>query len=80
MLHNSDTNTIESYFSIFKRGITGTYHHLSEQHLKRYLAEFDFRYNTRSALGVGDAARARRMVGGVVGKRMTYRRADGTPA
>ena len=46
------TNTIESYFSILKRGITGTYHHVSRQHLKRYLAEFDFRYNERTALGI----------------------------
>ena len=46
------TNTIEGYFSILKRGITGTYHHVSPQHLKRYLGEFDFRYNERMALGV----------------------------
>ena len=52
------TNTIEGYFSILKRGVTGTYHHVSQQHLKRYLAEFDFRYNERSALGVEDAERA----------------------
>src|SRR6185437_7892604 len=52
------TNTIEGYFSIFKRGINGVYHHVSPQHLKRYLAEFDFRYNERSALGVNDETRA----------------------
>ncbi len=46
------TNTAEGYFSILKRGIIGTYHHVSAQHLKRYLAEFDFRYNNRSSLGV----------------------------
>ncbi len=66
------SNTVENYFSILKRGITGTYHHVSQQHLKRYLAEFDFRYNERLALEVTDAERARKAVGGVVGKRMTY--------
>lgn len=70
---NVHTNTIEGYFSILKRGITGTYHHVSPQHLKRYLAEFDFRYNTRTALGIDDAARADRLVSGIVGKRLTYR-------
>ena len=49
------TNTIESYFAIMKRGIYGVYHHVSQQHLKRYLAEYDYRYNERSALGVSDA-------------------------
>jgi len=58
----------------------GIYHHLSEQHLKRYLGEFDFRYNLRSSLGVEDAERARRAVGGVIGKRMTYQQADRSPA
>ena len=70
------TNTVEGYFSIFKRGIIGTYHHLSAQHLKRYLGEFDFRYNERSALGIEDAERARRALVGVIGKRMTYQQAD----
>jgi transposase-like protein len=68
------TNTVEGYFSVFKRGITGTYHHVSAAHLKRYLAEFDFRYNERSALGVSDAERMTRSIGGIVGKRLTYRR------
>ena len=55
------TNTIESYFATMKRGIIGTYHHVSQQHLKRYLCEFDFRYNERAALHVTDAdARPRR--------------------
>ena len=67
------TNTIEGYFSILKRGITGVYHHVSEQHLKRYLAEFDFRYNQRSALGVSDEMRADNLVRGIIGKRLTYR-------
>ena len=51
---DAHTNTVEGYFSIFKRGIYGVYHHVSEQHLKRYLCEFDFRYNERIALGVSD--------------------------
>jgi transposase-like protein len=67
------TNTIEGYFSILKRGITGTYHHVSPQHLKRYLAEFDFRYNERAALGVGDEARADKLIRGIVGKRLMYK-------
>ena len=70
------TNTIEGYFSILKRGINGVYHHVSEQHLKRYLAEFDFRYNERSALGVNDGERATRALKGALGKRLTYRQAD----
>jgi transposase-like protein len=68
------TNTIEGYFSILKRGIVGTYHHVSPAHLKRYLAEFDYRYNERSALEVDDAQRMEKSVGGIVGKRLTYRR------
>jgi transposase-like protein len=71
------TNTIEGYFSILKRGITGTYHHVSQQHLKRYLAEFDFRYNERMALDVSDAERATKAVKGVVGKRVTYQQPNG---
>ena len=73
---DAHTNTIEGYFSILKRGIVGTYHHVSEQHLKRYLGEFDFRYNERMALGVDDAARARKAVEGVAGKRLTYHQTD----
>lgn len=67
------TNTVEGYFSIFKRGMKGVYQHCSEKHLHRYLAEFDFRYSNRAKLGVGDEARAARAVEGVVGKRLTYR-------
>jgi transposase-like protein len=70
------TNTVENYFSILKRGINGTYHHVSPAHLKRYLAEFDFRYNERAALGVSDAERAIKALKGIEGKRLTYRRAD----
>lgn len=66
------TNTIEGYFSILKRGIVGTFHHVSQQHLKRYLAEFDFRYNSRTALGVNDDQRADRALKGIVGKRLKY--------
>lgn len=71
---DASTNTIESYFAILKRGIYGTYHHVSAQHLKRYLGEFDFRYNERTALGVNDAERTSKALAGIVGKRLTYRR------
>ena len=67
------TNTIEGYFSIFKRGIYGTFHHVSQQHLKRYLAEFDFRHNNRSKLGIEDKERATKAIVGAKGKRLTYR-------
>ena len=81
---DAHTNTIESYFAILKRGITGVYHHVSPQHLKRYLAEFDFRYNERAALDVTDEERARKAIEGVRGKRLTYRqpdsRQDGEPS
>jgi transposase-like protein len=70
------TNTIEGYFSILKRGIVGTYHHVSPQHLKRYLAEFDFRYNERMSLGVNDVERTEKVLKGIIGKRLTYRRLD----
>lgn len=66
------SNTVEGYFAILKRGITGTYHSVSEAHLHRYLAEFDFRYSNRSKLGVEDAERATRALLGVKGKRLTY--------
>jgi transposase-like protein len=67
------TNTVESFFSTFKRGMRGTYQHCGEKHLHRYLAEFEFRYNARIALGVDDAARADRVLKGIVGKRLMYR-------
>jgi transposase-like protein len=66
------TNTAENYFSILKRGIDGTYHHISEAHLPRYLAEFDFRYNNRIGLGIDDAERTRRALTMVAGKRLRY--------
>ena len=71
---DAHTNTVEGYFSILKRGIVGVYHHVSETHLKRYLGEFDFLYNERSALGVEDVERATKAVKGVVGKRLTYKK------
>ena len=67
------TNSVEGYFSVFKRGMKGTYQHCAEKHLHRYLAEFDFRYNNRIALGVDDAARADQILKSIVGKRLTYR-------
>jgi transposase-like protein len=74
---DAHTNTTEGYFSIFKRGIYGTYHHVSQTHLKRYLCEFDFRYNERIALGVDDTERAAEAIRGAAGKRLTYRQPRG---
>jgi transposase-like protein len=67
------TNTVEGYFSIFKRGMKGIYHHCGEAHLQRYLDEFDFRYSNREALGVDDTERATRAIKGADGKRLMYR-------
>jgi transposase-like protein len=67
-----NTNSMEGFNSIFKRGMKGVYQHCGEKHLHRYIAEFDFRYSNRSALGVEDAERATRALGGIVGKRLTY--------
>jgi transposase-like protein len=67
------TNTVEGYFAILKRGIMGTYHHMSEKHLHRYLSEFDFRYSNRMKLGIDDGERAVRTLKGIEGKRLTYR-------
>ena len=66
------TNTIEGYFSIFKRGMKGIYQHWGEQHLHRYLAEYDFRYNHRSANGFEDRQPSVEALRGIVGKRLTY--------
>lgn len=66
------SNTVEGYFSIFKRGMKGVYQHCSEQHLHRYLAEFDFRYSNRVALGTNDESRAGKALFGISGKRLTY--------
>ena len=71
------TNTIEGTFAILKRGVYGTYHSISEQHLHRYLSEFDFRYNGRR---ISDAERTAKALAGIVGKRLTYRRTDGAQA
>jgi transposase-like protein len=70
---NITTNTVEGYYSIFKRGMKGVYQHCSEKHLHRYLAEFDFRYSNRVALGVNDGERAILAMKGIEGKRLTYR-------
>ena len=66
------TNTVEGYFGVFKRGMRGTYQHCGEQHLQRYLDEFNFRYSNRIALGIADAERALRAIKGAEGKRLTY--------
>lgn len=68
------TNTIESYFSVFKRGMRGVYQHCGKQHLHRYAAEFEFRYNHRSAKDIDDTMRAVAILQGAEGKRLTYRR------
>jgi hypothetical protein len=67
------TNTVEGYYSIFKRGLKGVYQHCAEKHLHRYLSEFDFRYSNRVALGVDDQDRAEKALKGITGKRLTYR-------
>lgn len=74
------TNTLEGYFSLFKRGLVGVYHHMSDAHLERYLAEFDFRQNTRAKLGINDEARTEIAVTGAKGKRLTYRTTGGEAA
>ena len=74
---NVSTNTIEGFFSIFKRGMKGVYQHCAHNHLHRYLAEFDFRYNNRVVLGVDDVARAEIILEGAKGKRLTYRATAG---
>jgi transposase-like protein len=67
------TNTVEGYYSIFKRGMKGVYQHCAEKHLHRYLSEFDFRYSNRIALGVNDGERADLAIKNAAGKRLTYR-------
>lgn len=81
---NAHTNTVEGYFAIFKRGIVGTFHHVSPQHLQRYATEFDFRYNHRETrvkvdgrwakAGFSDAERTTELLKGISNKRLTYRR------
>lgn len=70
---DAHSNTVEGYFSILKRGLTGVYHSVSEVHLHRYLAEFDFRHSNRAKLGIDDVSRADLALLGVKGKRLTYR-------
>lgn len=70
------TNTVESSFAILKRGLYGTFHSVGEQHLQRYVNEFDFRWNTRQKLGFTDTDRAAVALKNIAGKRLTYRRAD----
>ncbi len=70
------TNTAEGFFSVFKRGMVGTYQHCGEQHLQRYLAEFDFRMNHRIKLGYSDDMRTDKALEGIKGKRLTYRRTN----
>jgi hypothetical protein len=70
------TQTVESFFAILKRGVFGSFHSISEQHLQRYVDEFAFRWNTRQSLGVDDFARAAELLKGIEGKRLTYRRPD----
>jgi hypothetical protein len=74
------TNTVEGYFSVFKRGMKGVYQHCSADHMQRYLDEFDFRHNHRTALGVTDTDRAKAALEGAKGKRLTYRSPDETKA
>lgn len=70
------TNTLEGFFSIVKRGLVGVYQRVDTKHLDRYLAEFDFRQNTRQRLGIDDTQRARLALKGAVGKRLTYETTD----
>lgn len=70
------TNTLEGYFSIFKRGLVGVYQHMDRKHLDRYLAEFDFRQNTRAKLGFDDVTRSDAALAGFKGKRLTYETTD----
>jgi ISXO2-like transposase domain len=76
---DAHVNTAEGYFAILKRGIYGIYHHVSEAHLHRYLAEFDFRHNNRAKLGIEDEERAATLLPGVNGKRLLYRQPDEAP-
>ena len=74
------TNTVEGYFGLLKRGLFGTYHHVSEAHLQRYINEFDFRFTNRTSQGVNDAQRTTNALRQISGKRLTYRRINGQTA
>jgi transposase-like protein len=73
---NVTTNTVESSFSLLKRGLVGTFHHVGEQHLQRYCVEFDYRWNHRVKLGFDDKQRSDKLLTKIAGKRLTYRRPD----
>jgi len=73
------TNTVESFFALLKRAVYGQFHHISEAHLHRYLAEADFKYNHRTALGIDDAERAEALLRGAKGKRLYYRQPNEAP-
>ena len=77
---DAHTNTVEGFYSVFKRGMKGVYQHCSEKYLHRYLAEFDFRYNNRVKLGVNDVERTGNALRGITGKQLTYRGIDRTGA
>jgi transposase-like protein len=77
---DANTNSVEGYFSILKRGLIGTFHHVGEQHLQRYMHEFDFRYNHRTALGFNDEQRTVAALKGITGKRLTYKPTKAHPA
>ena len=77
---NVHTNTIEGFFGLLKRGIVGSFHHVSKGHLHRYVSEFEFRYNTRTALGYTDGQRAGVLVLGAEGKRLTFKQPSGSSA
>lgn len=72
-------NTVEGFYSVFKRGMKGVYQHCGERHLHRYVTEFDFRYNHRIRLGIDDAERTRLALKGITGKRLTYRDSSAAP-
>lgn len=74
---SASTNTVEGFYSIFKRGMKGVYQHCDEKHLQRYLNEFDFRYSNRTAVGCSDRERTDLALKGIEGKRLTYRRTNG---
>ena len=77
---NVYTNTVEGFFSLLKRGIVGTFHHVSKGHLHRYVSEFAFRYNNRVALGIDDEQRTVNLVQGAEGKRLTFKQPSGASA
>lgn len=72
--------TAEGFFSLLKRGINGSFHHVSKGHLHRYCSEFEFRHNTRAALGYSDGERAAKLVLGAEGKRLTFKQPSSTSA